>query len=217
VDKARLTPRDAQHARDAYDDCLVALDAQLGALVEALRSRGVLDRTVLIVTADHGEQFGEHGSFGHGLSLFDEEARVPLLIRAPGLAPAGRVVDEDVGLRDLAATALDLSAAAAPSLPGRSLARLWGDSPAPASPAFSELRGTVDERYALPDLDDDPPGSWKSVVVAGWSYVRRGDGRESLYELASDPGQRADRRDDPAAAEALDACRRAMDAVLGDR
>jgi len=219
VDKAKLTPRDARHARDAYDDCLVALDAQLGALVEALRSRGVLDRTVLIVTADHGEQFGEHGSFGHGLSLFDEEARVPLLIRAPGLAPAGRVVAEDVGLRDLAATALHLSAAAAPPLPGRSLARLWDDAPAAASTAFSELRGPVDDRYARPDLDgaDDPPGSWKSVVVAGWSYIRRGDGRESLYELASDPGQRADRRDDPAAAAALDSCRRAMDGVLGER
>ena len=123
VDKAKLTPRDARHARDAYDDCLVALDAQLGALVEALRSRGVLDRTVLIVTADHGEQFGEHGSFGHGLSLFDEEARVPLLIRAPGLAPAGRVVAEDVGLRDLAATALHLSAAAPRPVAGPALGR----------------------------------------------------------------------------------------------
>lgn len=219
VDKAGLTPRDARHARDAYDDCLVALDAQLGALVEALRSRGVLDRTVLIVTADHGEQFGEHGSFGHGLGLYDEEVRVPLLIRAPGVAPAGRVVAEDVGLRDVAATALDLSAASAPPLPGRSLARLWDDAPVAASPAFSELRGRVDERYARPDLDgaDDLPGSWKSVVVDGWSYIRRGDGGESLYELASDPGQRADRRDDPAAAAALDSCRRAMDGVLGDR
>jgi arylsulfatase A-like enzyme len=217
VDKTKLTPNDARRARDGYDDCLVALDAQLGAIIETLRSRGVLDRTVLIVTSDHGEQFGERGSFGHGLSLFDEEVRVPLLIRAPGLAPAGRVVAEEASLRDIAATALDLSAATAPPLPGRSLASLWADPPADASPAFSELRGRVDERYVRPTPDDDLPGSWKSIVVAGWSYIRRGDGDESLYELAPDPRQRHDRRDDPAAAEALDACRRAMDGVVGDR
>lgn len=218
VDKSRLTPADARHAGDAYDDCLVALDAQLGALVEALRTRGILDRTILIITADHGEQFGEHGSFGHGLSLYDEEVRVPLLIRAPGLAPAGRVVAEEAGLRDLAATAMELAAAPAPLLPGRSLVRLWDGSSASASPAFSELRGPVDERYATRDLDaDDPPGSWKSVVVGGWCYIRRGDGREAIYELATDPGQAVDRRDDPAAADALDAGRRAMDAALGDR
>jgi len=216
VDKGKLTPRDVRRARDAYDDCLAALDAQLGALIEALRSRGTLDRTVLIVTADHGEQFGEHGSFGHGLSLFDEELRVPLLVRAPGLAPAGRVVAEAVGLRDLAATALDLSSATAPSLPGRTLAGAWSDPPAAVSPAFAEIRGRVGERYLQPDFDD-LPGSWKSVVVDGWSYIRRGDGEESLYELAADPRQQTDRRHDPAAAAALDACRRAMDDAPKDR
>jgi arylsulfatase A-like enzyme len=124
--RRRLTPRDVRRARDAYDDCLIALDAQLGAIIEVLRSRGVLDRTILIVTSDHGEQFGEHGSFGHGLSLFDEEARIPLLIRVPGLAPAGRVVAEEASLRDLAATAgpLRRHVAVAPRpLPGKAVGR----------------------------------------------------------------------------------------------
>ncbi|MDG3005076.1 sulfatase [Paludisphaera mucosa] len=220
VDKAKLTPGDVHAARDAYDDCLAALDAQLGDLIESLRARGVLDRTVLIVTADHGEQFGEHGGFGHGLSLYDEEVRVPLLIRAPGLVPAGRVERDDVSLRDVAATALDLSGVPIemPPLPGDSLAaRLRGEGPGVISPAFSELLGPVDERVARPAAADDPAsGPWESVVVDGRVYIRRGDGRESLYDLATDPSEARDRSDDPALAEALEAGRRAVDQLISD-
>lgn len=218
VDKSKLTPADAQAARDAYDDCLAALDAQLGDLIEALRERGVLDRTVLILTADHGEQFGEHGEFGHGLSLHDEEIRVPLLIRAPGLAPEGLVVPDAVSLRDLAATAIDLSGLAphTPPLPGSSLASLWREprpGPAAISPAFSELRGPVDDRNTRPiaEEEDGLPNSWRSVVADGLAYLRRGDGRESLYDLATDPSQTHNRIDDPTLADALQVCRRTLD------
>jgi len=219
VDKSRLSPADARAAADAYDDCLAALDAQLGDLIEELRGRGVLDRTVLIVTSDHGEQFGEHGAFGHGLSLHDEELRVPLLIRAPGLVPPGRVVAEPVSLRDVAATALDASGLGplVDPLPGGSLASLWGDGrpgpdAPPPSPAFAELRGPVDERETLRDVGDDrPPDSWRGIVLGGFAYLRRGDGRESLYDLAADPAQSHNLLDDPAFADALDLARRALD------
>ncbi|WP_165070154.1 sulfatase [Paludisphaera rhizosphaerae] len=215
VDKSKLTDNDVRAARDAYDDCLAALDAQLGDLIESLRARGSLDHTILIVTADHGEQFGERGEFGHGLGLYDEEVRVPLLIRAPGLAPAGLVVNREVSLRDVAATTMGLSGLAfrEPPLPGVSLAECWRDGGTGAtSPAFSELLGAVDPGEST--AEEDPPKSWKSVEVDGFSYIRRGDGRESLYELKSDPGQLHDLHAEPAMSQALDRCRRALAEVV---
>ncbi len=68
-------------ARDAYDDCIASLDHALGELIGELRRRGKLDSTLLIIAADHGEQFGEHGKFRHGASLYEPEIHVPLLVR----------------------------------------------------------------------------------------------------------------------------------------
>ena len=73
-------------ARDCYDNGLAYLDEQLGVLLDDLQGRGMLDRTLVVITADHGEGLGEHDLFGHGLSLYSTEIRVPLLI----LPPIGR-------------------------------------------------------------------------------------------------------------------------------
>ena len=67
-------------------------------MIDELGRRGILDQTLLILTADHGEQFGEHGGYGHGLSLYEPEIHVPLLIAFPDRVPAGLVVREDVSL-----------------------------------------------------------------------------------------------------------------------
>src|SRR5262249_5584237 len=64
-----------------YDAAIAYDDALLGRVIGALRARGVLDRTILVVVADHGELLGEHGAFGHGRSLYEPLLRVPLLIR----------------------------------------------------------------------------------------------------------------------------------------
>ena len=69
-------------ARDSYDNCLAYLDERLGELFDELRRQGVLDRTLVILTADHGEGLGEHELFDHGESLYRTEIRVPLLISA---------------------------------------------------------------------------------------------------------------------------------------
>ena len=72
-------------ARDAYDDCVADLDEQLGRLIDELDRRAVLDRTWVILAADHGESFGEHaGVFCHGTSLYQTELHVPLVIIPPG-------------------------------------------------------------------------------------------------------------------------------------
>ena len=107
--KTDLPPQAISLAIDAYDDCVADLDEQLGMLLDELLRRGVLDRTWLFITADHGESFGEHaGIFSHGTSLYQTELHVPLLIVPPGGRATKRVVKETVSLRDLAATIVEV-------------------------------------------------------------------------------------------------------------
>jgi arylsulfatase A-like enzyme len=94
LDKMKLPPRYIGLARDAYDDCLGYLDEQLGLLFDALQRHGVLDRTLVVVTSDHGEGLGEHNLFDHGESLYRTEIRVPLVIRPPSGVNRSMVVGE---------------------------------------------------------------------------------------------------------------------------
>ena len=126
LDKLSLPPNYIDFARDSYDDCLAYLDEQLGQIFDALEHRGLLEKTLVVVTADHGEGFGEHKLFGHGYSLYRTEINVPLVIRpASGQRPSS-VVGETVSLRDLPATIVDLLGLESESpFPGTSLARFW--------------------------------------------------------------------------------------------
>jgi len=85
-----------------------AADAAIGRAVERLRKAGTLDRTLLVVTSDHGEEFHEHGGWTHGQSLYEELVRVPLLLRGPGV-PAGRTCNGLASLVDVAPTILELA------------------------------------------------------------------------------------------------------------
>jgi arylsulfatase A-like enzyme len=98
----------------AYRSEVLYTDAQLGRLVERLRILGLLDRTALVVTADHGEGLGDHGVLEHGVSLFDELVRVPLIVRAPGVPP-GRRLPGPAQLEDLVPTLLALAGAEPPA------------------------------------------------------------------------------------------------------
>ena len=139
LDKQRLPQRYWSLARDAYDNCVAYLDEQLGALFDELQRRGILDRTLVIITSDHGEGLGEHALFMHGESLYRTEIRVPLLILTPSHRPSGAVVRETVSLRDLPATIVDLIGLGNGSpFPGRSLARLWADPPTGGPPVETE-------------------------------------------------------------------------------
>jgi arylsulfatase A-like enzyme len=217
IDKKTLSPDEAQVARDAYDDCLAALDQRIGMLFDALSERGELDRTLVILTSDHGEQFGDHGDFGHGLSLYGEEVHVPLLVSLPGRVPEGQIVSQAVSLRDLPATVLDvLGLSDGSPFPGASLATTWREasvaSAQAVSPPFSELRGPVDEREVVEHADGRK--SLKAVVVERHAYIRRGDGREELYDLGVDPGETSDESQNGAFTDVLDSCRNALGEVL---
>jgi arylsulfatase A-like enzyme len=192
VDKGRLGPGDVALVRAAYDRCIASLDRALGQLFEALERRGVLRDTLVVVTADHGEHFGEQGLYGHGCSLYAPELHVPLLILPPeggaSLAP-GTVIREPVSLRNLAATivsALGPSAIAASPFPGRSLL-----SEPPGDLVLSELE-TPPESDPNHGASPVCRGPLVSFVDQGFHYIRDGDGREELYDLENDHGETHD-------------------------
>ncbi len=88
IDKRRLSRQEIAFVRDAYDECVADLDEQVGRLLGDLGRRGVLERTWLIITSDHGESFGEQpGFFGHGTSLYQPQLHVPLVIVPPSGEP----------------------------------------------------------------------------------------------------------------------------------
>jgi hypothetical protein len=123
----------------AYDGALRYGDELLGAFLDGLRSAGVLDQTLIVLFSDHGEQFGERGLFAHSNSLYDELLRVPLIMRAPGLVPAGRRIEAPVGLIDVMPTMLDLlGLPAVEGVRGRSLAPLLEERALPEVPLFAE-------------------------------------------------------------------------------
>jgi arylsulfatase A-like enzyme len=184
-----ISVRDVALARDCYDDCIAFLDDQLGRLLDQLRDRGALDNTLVIITSDHGESFGDHGLYLHPGSLYLDEIAVPLVILAPG-APANRLVTEPVSLRDLPATVFDVLGLAARSpFPGCSLAACWRAMPGMPSPEVSPV---LSEYTTEPAFRPQPEGTLErrnvqmSLVGANRHYIRDGSGREELYDLTCD-------------------------------
>jgi arylsulfatase A-like enzyme len=190
LDKRRLDPRDVALARDAYDRCIVALDRELGRLFAELERDGLLEETLVVVTADHGEHLGEQQLYGHGCSLYLPELHVPLLVFAPGGAAAGRAIAEPVSLRDLAATVVDQAGVAAGSpFPGSTLARTWsGSKNSCREPILSMIDAPCE---ADPNHGMSPVcrGPLRSLVDGRYHYIACGDGREELYDLEDDPDE----------------------------
>jgi arylsulfatase A-like enzyme len=193
IDKSQLPHHYLTLGRDCYDSCLAYIDEQIGELFAELQRRGVLDRTWVVITADHGEGLGEHDLFGHGESLYSTEIRVPLLIVPPAATTSARVIGEAVSLRDLPATIVELAGlgSGAP-FPGRSLASLWRD---PASQAAS--RGDEVAISELPSPNRSEPSSVRSpahrgpvIALAEGEFVyicNEGDGSEELFNERDDP------------------------------
>lgn len=200
--------------RDAYDAAIAYQDAELERLFRGLAARGLLDHTVVVFTSDHGEAFGEHGYWGHGANLYDDQIHVPLTIWAPGLPAAGARIGEPVSLRDVPATIVDLALPAplATGLGGRSLARWWGAAPARPDTVVSGAnhapreRGTQSER-----------GNAMSVVVGRWHYMVAGTGREELYDVMADPDELHDLAGEDSLLPFIRDVRQQLDAAFDER
>ena len=129
---------------DRYEEEVRYVDDQLARLWAQVRALGLAERTLLIVTSDHGEEFAEHGAVLHGSQLYDETLAVPLLMRAPGLVPQALRVAEQVGLMDVTPTVLALlGAAPLAQAQGLSLAPLFGSD----ARARSALQKALETRW----------------------------------------------------------------------
>jgi arylsulfatase A-like enzyme len=170
----------ADTLRRAYDGEIAYLDEQLGRLVAGLERRGLYDGTLVVLTADHGEELHEHGGWWHGTTLYDEQLRVPLVVK-PVRGVTGRVVDELATSLDVAPTILRaVGLAPAPTMQGLALP-LDGAPPPPRELVFAEERvgGTTLRAVRTPD--------WK--LIAPSDGVTRGGARDELYDLVRDPGE----------------------------
>ncbi|HZW31647.1 MAG TPA: sulfatase [Isosphaeraceae bacterium] len=195
LDKSRVSPQEFAFVLNAYDDCVAAIDEQLGRLFDELERRKALDPTWVLVVSDHGESFGEHaGVFLHGSSLYRTELHVPLVVVPPPGTPIKPVVAETASLRDLAATLVDITGLSAGSpFPGASLARAWrpssrapGDAAAGPS-ALAELVPNETLQVRKP-VSSRRPWPLAALTEGGWSYIRReGEVVEELYHLRGDP------------------------------
>lgn len=182
-----ITPRLLEGlVRSYHGEVLYADDAVAGVL-EALRARGLHERTLVVLTADHGEGLGQHGWLEHGLYLYDEQLRVPLIFVWPGVLPAGTRLRTPVGLVDVAPTLAELTGIRFPGASdGRSLAASLRSGREP------EARGLL--LYRRPYRGAPPPerGEKWALRSEGWKYLRSTGRPDELYDLAGDPGELRD-------------------------
>jgi len=166
-----------------YDGGIRFADEMLGRLVAKLRERRLLDETVLVVTADHGEEFYDHRNWGHGHSLYNELLHVPLVVRYPPVTPAGRRVRDRAMVVDVLPTLLDLAGVPAPpALAGRSLVPAIRGQPIDAA---RELRAEH-----LHEVEEA-----RMVIREGKKLIsmRAGSRRwQELYDLDRDVSERQD-------------------------
>jgi choline-sulfatase len=176
-------PHESRGHRDRYKKLLAVTDKALGRMVDELRTLGQLDRTVIVVTADHGESFGEHKGANHGTTLYEEQAHIPLLIRMPGVAP--RSEDRPVAAIDVTATLLVLAGASTEGIDGVNLVPLLTRG------AYPEGRPVFLEIHRYNSKGGKRSSDAKGVVLDNWKLiVNRKRGAAQLFDLGRDPGER---------------------------
>jgi arylsulfatase A-like enzyme len=185
--RSDLTPEEIAYLRALYDEEVRYTDEQIGILLGELEQMGVTGDTLVVVTADHGEEFMEHGWLGHTTVLHDTLLHVPLVIREGGHPRGGGVVEAPVSLVALAPTLLELLGvpAAASDFDGASFAGLARGAEAGTGEIFAE----VDYRQHR-----ELRASQRMVLVHPHKLIEdRLSGRVSLFDLAADPAETRDR------------------------
>jgi arylsulfatase A-like enzyme len=175
-----LNDRDREHLQALYDGEISYHDTHFGGIIDGLASRGHGDDTMVVFTADHGEEFWDHGSVGHGHSVFEELIHVPLIVHIPGVTDAasgGMRVDDVVGLVDVLPTIYDALGRPIPAdLSGQSfLPMLLGEAPdAPRAAVTGFMEG------------------WRAINVGRLKLVQRTERHVLLYDTVADPGELTD-------------------------
>jgi arylsulfatase A-like enzyme/Flp pilus assembly protein TadD len=164
-----------------YDGEIAYMDHYIGALLEGLKDKGILGNTLVVVAGDHGEGFGNKVEIGHGLFLYEETLRVPLIFYHPGIFRRPRVVEGSVRLVDAAPTILEILGlnAEAADMQGQSLIARIG------SRSRDGLDSLVESFYPRENF------GWSELVglVSGsWKFIQ--SPRPELYDLGNDPEER---------------------------
>ena len=173
-------PAFGKRARDRYDQEIWFADSWLGKLLDFARDKPWWPNTVLIVTADHGEAFGEHGMYKHAFELWDVLTHVPLVVHGPGLAP--RRIEERRSAVDLAPTIAELLGVERPSdFQGASLVpELRGAAPTSREPILMELSEDT----------HNPPR--RALLEGNYKLIDFGRGHYELYDVAADAAESTD-------------------------
>jgi arylsulfatase A-like enzyme/Flp pilus assembly protein TadD len=177
------SPYKEEFNRNPYDGEIAYMDQFVGAVLERLKEKGILERTIVVVAGDHGEGLGEKVETGHGIFLYEETLRVPLIFHNPEVFPRAQVIENQVRLIDVAPTILEIIGLKneAAGMTGQSLVHwLRGKS-------REDLDSLVETFYPRENF------GWSELVglVSGrWKYIQ--SPRPELYDVMNDPGERED-------------------------
>ncbi len=170
--------------QDAYDGEIAYLDEQIGKLYDELAQRGQANNTLLVISSDHGEHFGEHGLLDHGTSNYLPLLHVPLLLICPGKIPKS-VIRKPVAIRNVAATLIDVAKVIpAGAFPGQTLAPYWSNPDHPSELIRSETTLEVIRKNSTIAYMRST-----SLVKDNFHYLHHQDGGEELYDLDHDLGE----------------------------
>lgn len=182
-----------ERARAAYWALVEHTDRLLGRLIDALEAQGLADDTLIVYASDHGDHVGERGLFWKH-TFYEESASVPLLMRLPGVLPAGERRDQPVNLIDLAATMLD--AVGAPALPNADGRSFW---------KYAQDHEYLFTGATFSEYCTDPVPYWTGGRAVQQRMIRRGrhklsvydEGGPLLFDLEADPDEQVNLANDP--------------------
>ncbi len=191
-------PFKTKYSKAPYDGEIAYVDSSVGKFLTQLRARGLYDKSIIAVMADHGEALGDHGEDTHGIFLYDETIHVPLVIKLPGASSApsatGRRNESRVELVDVLPTILDAAQIPIPKeVQGQSLLELMKSKSAATSPAASATvadKASDRPAYAETDYPHRAYG-WSSLrALRTGKYLYIDAPRRELYDQATDPQAR---------------------------
>ncbi len=178
--KRELDSEETAFLRELYHLEVESVDERIGAVLAALEGGGALEHTVVAFTSDHGEAFRDHRGFLHGISYYDEQIRVPLILAGPEIE-AGRRIAQPVSHVDLAPTLAELLGVAwGEGTQGRSYASVLGSPGSPRPERSAYIVGVQGKRF------DD------ALVDGRYKLIEFRDGRVELYDVVADPAERTD-------------------------
>ena len=216
----QLTDDLRRQTLQAYYASISFMDAQVGRVVAALDRLGLADNTIIVFTSDHGYHMGEHGLY-QKMSLFEESARVPLLIVAPGAASKGSVAKSPVSQVDLFPTLAELCGVAAPpNLQGQSLVPMLKD-PSVAGRGWALTQVTRGGGAARATITPDVSSNVKrffgySLRTPRWRYTEWDEGRQGseLYDHDTDPRELTNLAKDAAHAKTIEQLSKQLHAAV---